>query len=44
MLKEKEIIIKINTEDLDIAIKKVNLLLELLKEIQKTTGSPSKEN
>lgn len=44
MLMEKEIIIEINTEDLDIAIKKANQLLELLKEIQKTTGSPSKEN
>ncbi len=32
---EKEITIKINTEELDIAIKKASQLLEILKEIQK---------
>lgn len=33
---EKGITIKINTEELDIAIKKASQLLEILKEIQKT--------
>lgn len=36
---EKEITIKINTEELDIAIKKASQLLEILKEIQKDTDS-----
>lgn len=41
---EKEIIIKVNTEDLDVAIKKASQLLEILKEISKYTDTLSREN
>ncbi|MFV0515846.1 MAG: hypothetical protein ACK5MV_00410 [Aminipila sp.] len=38
---DNEIKIKVNTEELDIAIEKANQLIKLLQEVDKFTGSQS---